>query len=299
MEDKYCVYMHTLKSDGRKYIGITNQSPKCRWHRGRGYLNCTHMWNAIQKYGWDSFKHEVLFENLTKEQACAKEQALIKLFASNNPKFGFNITNGGDHCIHSEETKEKISAKVTKYEISREQLYNLYISQNLSAQQIADLCNIPYGTIVYKLAKYKLKKLEFEVADYEAVKYYYSEVGWTIPNIASYLNCSKNSVKCIVQQNQLVRKKNKIHISKADLEYLYWAADKTMQEIAELYSCSRSLIKKYIKMYGLQKTLHISEADLIQKYVAGHWSVKQIASHYGCSTNNIYRLFKKYNIRRI
>ena len=42
-ENNYCVYMHTLKSDGRKYIGITNQSPKCRWHRGRGYLNCTHM----------------------------------------------------------------------------------------------------------------------------------------------------------------------------------------------------------------------------------------------------------------
>ncbi len=113
----YCVYMHTLLIDGRKYIGITKYgtNPEKRWGKtGNGYKNNEYFYRAIKKYGWDAFKHEVVFESLTKDQACAKEIALIKLFNTTNSRFGFNLSNGGDSSVlyhMAESTREKIKVK--------------------------------------------------------------------------------------------------------------------------------------------------------------------------------------------
>ena len=47
----YCIYMHILIRDNRKYIGITQQKPSLRWARGNGYKKNTYFYRAIQKYG--------------------------------------------------------------------------------------------------------------------------------------------------------------------------------------------------------------------------------------------------------
>lgn len=109
----YCVYVHTSPSN-KAYIGITSKDIKERWGLdGSHYKKNKHFWNAIQKYGWDNFKHEVLFENLTKEKACKIEILLIALFNTQNPYFGYNISPGGElgftGCHLSDETKQKIS----------------------------------------------------------------------------------------------------------------------------------------------------------------------------------------------
>ena len=94
-ENNYCVYKHTSPSN-KIYIGITSKKPEHRWNNGKSYLGNKHFANAIQKYGWDNFKHEILFENLTKEEACQKEIELIAFYKSNQPEFGYNHTIGGD-----------------------------------------------------------------------------------------------------------------------------------------------------------------------------------------------------------
>ena len=58
---------------------------------------------------WASSKHSILFENLTKEEACQKEQELITEFNSMNRKYGYNSTSGGDVFTMNDETKQKIS----------------------------------------------------------------------------------------------------------------------------------------------------------------------------------------------
>ena len=51
------------------------QEPEKRWGvNGRNYKSSPHFYSAIQKYGWDNFEHNILFTNLTKEEACLKEQ---------------------------------------------------------------------------------------------------------------------------------------------------------------------------------------------------------------------------------
>ena len=106
----YTVYQHKNKINGKIYIGITSQKPEQRWgSQGCNYKSSPHFYSAIQKYGWDNFEHNILFTDLTKEQACLKEQELIKNFNSMNREYGYNSTSGGDIFIMNEETKQKIS----------------------------------------------------------------------------------------------------------------------------------------------------------------------------------------------
>ena len=98
VEEKcYVVYMHTSPSN-KRYIGITSQKPERRWANGVGYRGNNHFWNSINLYGWKNFKHEILFENLTKEEAEQKEIELIAFYDSTNQNKGYNIESGGN-CI--------------------------------------------------------------------------------------------------------------------------------------------------------------------------------------------------------
>lgn len=95
-EKKYYVYKHTFPNN-KVYIGITRQEPEKRWKNGLGYnAHQPIMKRAIKKYGWQNIKHEILFENLTKEQACKKEIELITLYDSTNKQKGYNVSQGGE-----------------------------------------------------------------------------------------------------------------------------------------------------------------------------------------------------------
>lgn len=102
----YKVYKHTSPS-GKVYIGITKQEPTRRWQNGYGYYDNRKFMNAIRKYGWDNFTHEILHSGLTKEEA---ERIEVELIAKYDCiKNGYNLRPGGSATEHSEETKQKIS----------------------------------------------------------------------------------------------------------------------------------------------------------------------------------------------
>lgn len=106
----YCVYKHT-SPHGKVYIGITCQDPRKRWGGGAGYLNNPYFYNAISKYGWDNFSHEILFSELSKEEAEAKEIELIALYDSTNRDKGYNHELGGNSAG---KTTEEIRRKISK-----------------------------------------------------------------------------------------------------------------------------------------------------------------------------------------
>lgn len=119
----WCVYVHISPSN-KYYVGITSKEPKVRWgHNGNAYQT-QYFSNAIKKYGWDNFQHEIIAENLTEDEAKNFEKVLISKLRSNERDFGYNITKGGDGVCgfglhgelnpmygkkHSEETLKKIS----------------------------------------------------------------------------------------------------------------------------------------------------------------------------------------------
>lgn len=91
----YTVYMH-IAPNGKKYIGITCQDPSKRWHNGSGYRKNRHFFAAINKFGWENIRHEVLFEGLTETEAKEREIEMIAFFRSNDPRYGYNHSAGGD-----------------------------------------------------------------------------------------------------------------------------------------------------------------------------------------------------------
>lgn len=90
-EKRYCVYMHTNKENGKRYVGMTSLRPNKRFQGGSGYTHQEEFWRDIQTYGWeDGFTHDILFEDLSKEEAQIREIETIAKYNSDNPEFGYN-----------------------------------------------------------------------------------------------------------------------------------------------------------------------------------------------------------------
>ena len=106
----YCVYRHTNKFNNKVYIGITKRKPEDRWGvNGCNYKTSPHFYSAICKYGWDNFYHDILYNDISKEEACNKEIELIAYYDSMNPEFGYNMTTGGDCPTMSLASRKKLS----------------------------------------------------------------------------------------------------------------------------------------------------------------------------------------------
>ena len=111
--DSYTVYKHTSPS-GKVYIGITRQRPEVRWANGTGYKHSPHFLAAIQKYGWNNIRHEIIRAGLTKQEAERLEVELIAKYKATDRAHGYNSDNGGNAPgSKSAETRRKIGAAVS------------------------------------------------------------------------------------------------------------------------------------------------------------------------------------------
>ena len=111
--EEYFVYQHVNKTNGKRYIGITKQHPEQRWGRnGVNYKECPHFWSVINKYGWDSFEHDVLYSGLSKEEACRIECELIKTHNTQDREFGYNVMSGGTAPSIPDEVRRKMSVSM-------------------------------------------------------------------------------------------------------------------------------------------------------------------------------------------
>lgn len=110
----YKLYVHINKINNKRYYGITCQDVEKRWLNGKGYTRNIHFNRSIEKYGWNNFIHEVLFEELTEEEAKLLEQMYIALYDTTNREKGYNVTLGGESASgyhHTEEFKQRQSER--------------------------------------------------------------------------------------------------------------------------------------------------------------------------------------------
>ena len=112
-EKKWCVYRHTNLVNGKVYIGITCKKPEARWGCGHGYRHNAHMDNAMKKFGWDNFSHEILYAGLSEDEALDTERKLISEYQSADRRYGYNIEAGGrKKGSFSSETLEKMRQRM-------------------------------------------------------------------------------------------------------------------------------------------------------------------------------------------
>ena len=123
----YVVYVHQNKINGKRYVGITNNTTK-RWYgKGKHYRDCTRFAAALNKYGWDNFAHIIIEKGLTLKEAGDLEKKYIREYRTIEKDYGYNIAPVGQSTPsmlgrhHSEATKEKMRKKALGRVISCEQ----------------------------------------------------------------------------------------------------------------------------------------------------------------------------------
>jgi len=106
------LYKITNTENNKIYIGQTKY-PEKRKSQHKMHSTNKHLRNAITKYGWDKFSYTIIDCAIDWWQADCIEWCLIKHYDSRNVDIGYNVSPGGWHTEHSEETKNKMSLAKT------------------------------------------------------------------------------------------------------------------------------------------------------------------------------------------
>jgi len=115
------VYLAQNKINGKQYVGYTTKTLEERKQQhiySSNSISSGHYFylfkQAIRKYNADNFEWTILARCKTKQECCNLEKQYIVELNTISPK-GYNLTEGGNGGIPSEDTKAKISTSVKKY----------------------------------------------------------------------------------------------------------------------------------------------------------------------------------------
>lgn len=78
----WCVYEH-ICPDGKRYIGATGKNPpERRWRNGFGYETHPMFFKEIVKQGWQNITHNILYNELSENEAKEIEEREIRKAAN-------------------------------------------------------------------------------------------------------------------------------------------------------------------------------------------------------------------------
>ena len=105
------IYKITNKINGKSYIGQTIRGFDNRYkYNLRKNTHNQYLREEIEDYGIDNFAINKNFDYaFSKNELDIKEKAYIRLYKTNNPKYGYNCTDGGHDCKFNQEYKNKLS----------------------------------------------------------------------------------------------------------------------------------------------------------------------------------------------
>lgn len=230
MEKKYCIYKH-VAPNGKVYIGQTYNT-KQRWSRnGNNYKNSPYFYEAIQKYGWENFRHEIILDNLTKKEADEKEKEYIILYDSQNREKGYNCNEGGTGG------NQKPTTKVKMYD-----LQGKFLKSFESAAEAGRYINID-RTRITSCCKKKSKS-----AGGYRWSYYEEELDWDyINNNARSLNNARSNP---IKITDLILKETKIFKSRKEaIDYYNFSKGGFMSCLNN----NNPFPKIYLKRYYLEE----------------------------------------------
>lgn len=229
----FLIYKITNKINNKIYIGKTCRSISIRWKEHCSKANQKdkfYLHNAILKYGKENFIIEKIDETDDEKTINQLEQYWINFYNSNNKKYGYNLTNGG-------EGNQKYN-----WNEFRELWDNGY-----SIKEIANIYNCDRHTIGESLKEYKnysykeslsrSNSLKISVDKYDNNKHLLKTYT-SITEAAIDNNCSTTTIsKCIKDKKYsaigyywsihgeslpeditIKNKRNKVQIQQIDLE---------------------------------------------------------------------------------
>lgn len=108
---KFKVYLITNLKNGTQYVGVTIQDLRQRWSQHCNTIQPNKLYPAIQEYGVENFKMEVIFQATDIDTMIGIEDYFIKYYNTLSPN-GYNLRDGGVYGKFTEEVKTDMSAKL-------------------------------------------------------------------------------------------------------------------------------------------------------------------------------------------
>ena len=140
------IYKISCLSNNKIYIGLSqNLEQRIKTHISKlnhgNHIN-NHLQSAWDLYGEENFKFDIIEYCDNLEELKEKEIYYIAKFKSDDRRYGFNITAGGDGAIcYTDEIKEKSSISRTRNSVLRFDLEGNYIDEYRNASVAAQAIN--------------------------------------------------------------------------------------------------------------------------------------------------------------
>ena len=205
--DEYSLYIHTNKTNGKRYIGITKQDPEHRWGNGGvNYRESPHLYSAIQKYGWNNFEHEIRASGLTRDDACLLEKYYISNFKTQDNRFGYNIFEGGTAPSIPQDVREKMSrsmmgnknclGRITSEETKRK-ISEAQKGRKLTEEHIQKLCKPK--SITYQCSEERRQRIIDAKKDKKSIICVETEIVYpSIHECARQMNLSATAICAVL-----------------------------------------------------------------------------------------------------
>lgn len=246
--------MYTSPSN-KRYIGMTKNGLKMRALNGNGYKDSPKFWNAIKKYGWNNISGQVLFDNLTYQQACRLESICIDLFRTKETDYGYNIAAGGagggnpefkktvySYSIFGEALKEYPSVT----EVAKKYKVNIsVVSSNCNENKQNDQYKKTIKNIVFSFEKLDdVKYFQENIDKYYRLKNKKTFTIYKCIKCGEYTACRKNRMCQNCYNKTKPERPNKEILE--DLIYKY-----TFVDIGKMFNVADNTIRRWCKQYGL------------------------------------------------
>jgi len=165
---KFYVYKITNHVNGKVYIGKSNTA-KNRWkdhlaiaERQSPKNSYSYLHKSINKYGKDNFTFEIIEYFNDETLAYAAEQRYVLLYRANEHIYGMNMNSGGlGGMRHTQEIKDKISAKRIGFKFSEESIEKMSKSHLGQRPTFANFTDQDVIEIRRKFHDMKLRKIKY------------------------------------------------------------------------------------------------------------------------------------------
>jgi len=193
--------------------------------------------------------------------------------------------------------------------LNKETLKRLYVKEGKSTHTVAKILGYSQSTIQYQCKKYGIKlrpsqKGKLKGLKKATVKNLYLNEQKSIHRIAKMLNCSPTSIVYRCKKYGIkLRPRMKVikGLNKSTLQRLYVKEGKSINKIAEKFSCSHSLIESRCRQYGIQlrgqRIIKGLTKTLLQKlYVKECKTIREVAEILDCSRETVRRMCKEFGV---